>query len=398
MQRIFLISLDFFETININDEALDFTDLIEFLLEVSESNLIAAYSRDTNRLKRVQGNFPIESDRLKFGSREGVRSLIKEYKPHPDTSFIVVGKKNKDFELAVNNKLILITPTWLESIENKPNQYGVKVDNTKEFKAFIETLVNQNNWYSKLTLPDETIVLSLADARTYEYFIKSNEEKQVLDEFKRILKGGERDYYEMFLYHFLSSISNNNSLFKDINYWGFFPSSDNKIESNPMFHFKEKIRQIMKGQPLHKDEDYRKYKNLLVRHTPTYKSHDEKNTPKRIKLGSSNHFETIRLVQGYKGKLRNKNICIFDDYLTHGSSFECARNLLRNEGVNKLIFVSLGRYVSHYQYQEYRLSGNVYSDSYDYELVDRSEIFKHQFEINEHAKHEVENLHKIFNL
>lgn len=396
MQRVYLISLDFLENFQFSDGELNFIDVIKFLLSNNEKDLIISYSIKDNRLECVKNIFPFKHERLLFVNRIRVMDLIKEHNDNPDISFIVIGRKNQDFRMAVNNKLLFITPLWVRNLEEQADKYGIKVDSPYQLLEFMKTIINQKNWYSKLVLPDGTIVLSLTDARTFEKYTISKEEKEVIERFHQILKNGSRNFYEMYFYHFFSSISNNKRLFNDINYWGYFPSSSGHIEGNEMFKFKEKVREMMKGQP-QKHEDYKKYRNLLVRHTPTNKSH-ETHRDIRIKIGSKKHFETVRLNKGFINKLHGKNICIFDDYLTHGNSFECARNLLRHAGVNKLIFVTLGRFVRPYQYQEYELTGDIYSPTYNYKLIKRYEIPLTEFEINEEAKYEVENLHSIFNL
>lgn len=397
MKKAILLSMDLIDTCNNNHfyrELLNYIDVS--LKENTEDswNLFIFYSRKVDRLNKAKADFPIKDNKfLKFGTRETVKKFIAT---NNKSYFIIVSKKDVDFQMAVNNKLLFITPTWTGTIENKANQYGVKVDNPKQLMLFIKTINNQQSWYFKLTLPDNTIVLSLSDARSRGSYPLSSKERDVVEKFNDILKKGSRNYYEMYLYHFLSSISNNNELFNDINYWGFFPSSSGHVDTNEMFLFKERVRYMMKGQPL-KHDDYKKYKNLLVRHTRAAKGQFTKKYI-RIKNDCIKHFKTIRLNKGYINILKGKNVCIFDDYLTNGSSFESARNLLRKAGVNKLIFVTLGTFKNPYQYQDYNLSGDIYSDSYDYELVERHEIPKSEFKINSEAKNEVENLYKIFNL
>lgn len=396
MDKVILMSLDLLENATQDNFETSITDVIAELLNDKENeNIIITYSRDRTRLANVKRKFPIKNhNNLIYTTRTNVKDLLKK---HEKSLFLVVGKKNVDFQMAVNNKLLLITPIWFDLVEKNAMEYGIKVENPLQLYNFIQTINNQNTWYSKLTLPDKTTILSLTDARTFEKYTKSKEEREVLEKFNQILKKGSRNYYEMFLYHFISSISNNSALFEDINYWGFFPSSSGDHESNEMYYFKETVRKMMKGQPL-RNEYYIRNPNLLIRHTPTYKSHDIRDVNKRINIGSDNHFSTIHLNPGYKNKLENKNVCIFDDYLTHGNSFECARNLLRKANVGKIIFVTLGRFVRPYQYQEYEINGDIYTNNYDYNRINRFEIHLSEFEINENAKTEVENLHRIFNL
>lgn len=392
MSKVILMSIDVLEDVNTNENGVNIVNVIQELLK---NNKILAYSRASNRISSIKETFPVkENNNFRIIDRSTAKDFIEK---HDKSNCIIIGRKNKDFEMAVNNKVLFLAPTWLDFMENKVDQYGIKINTFSQLTSFIETVNNQRTWYSKLVLPDETIILSLSEARSLPMFVNSQEEADVLKEFNSILKKGSRNYYEMFLYHFLSSVSNNNELFSDINYWGFFPSSTGNFVDNPMFKFKETVRYIMKGQPL-RSQDYIKNPNLFIRNTATYKSHEIKDPSMRIDIGSTNHFKTIHLNPCYHGKLKDKNICIFDDYLTHGNSFECARNLLKKEKVNKIIFVTLGRFPKPYQLQNYELSGNVFDINYNYSLLNRLAIPQSSFEVDETAKSEVENLHRIFNL
>ena len=65
-------------------------------------------------------------------------------------------------------------------------------------------------------------------------------------------------------------------------------------------------------------------------------------------LGAQDEFETLCINSDYKRRIerlkkeKRFNVIIFDDYMTHGNSFNAVRNLLENLGANKIIFVSLG--------------------------------------------------------
>lgn len=356
---------------------------------VDLGNPVVLYSRDEERLKGFDFS---DKKHIFLATRSKVKDLVAEKK---NEYFVVVGKKDKDFELAVNNKLLFIVPSWLGHIEEKANTYGIHVHTYKQMKLFIETINNQNTWYSQFKLDENTYYFSLSDAKSRANS-RSNEERKIIEIFEKILKKGIVSYYEIYKYHFLSCISNNNELFSDINHWCIFPSSSGKLENNEMFKFKEQVRYIMKGQPL-RQNSYKQYKNLLYRHTPTSKSHFD-SYENRIRIGAARHFETVCLNPAYKGKLRGSNVCVFDDYLTHGNSFECARNLLKNEGVNKIIFVTLGTFGNHYQVQDYEFTGDIYSKKYNFNLKRRDIIHSSDFIINKDAKEEVENLHSIFNV
>lgn len=391
MNKILLMSLDFFDSTYIHD-SINFIDNV-----ISAENLVCLYSREDNRINQYNQlvtniNSKFSEPRVYLKSRSEVKNIVSSSE---GAYFIVIGKKNKDFELAVNNKLLFLVPQWMSDIEEKAVKYGIPVNDSLQMLKFINAINNQNTWYSSFELPDGTLVYSLSDARYFKY-AKSRKEKEVSKIFEDILKKGSVYNYDVYLYHFLSSISNYNTIFNDINVWGIFPSSSGKLHNNEMFNFKEIVRYMMKGQPLRSSE-YKLYPNILCRHTPNIKTHKLKPF-ERISHGCKLHFPSICLNPAYKKNLKGKNVCIFDDYLTHGNSFETARNLLRNAGVNKIVFVTLGTFNKDYNYQNYNFSGDIYSKNYEFNFINSATIPYTSFNINDLAKDEVANLHNIFDL
>lgn len=386
MKKILIMSVDF----------LDFTnesDVLDFLSYFNNLDCkILFYSRDTERLKPYN-NLKDKFKNVYFRTRSFTKELVSK---RDSSEFVIIGTKNQDFQMAVNQKILLVTPLWYSALEDKASKYGIPASSLIQLKTFIDTVYNQNCWYSSYEIDDSTYLFSLSDARS-KYCSKSKEEKKIIELFHNILKDGKVSNYETYFYHFLSSMSNNSSLFNDINIWGIFPSSSGDLNNNEMFKFKEKVRYFMNGRVPYKNPDFIKYPNILIRHTPTSQSHFDKESD-RLTYGATKHFKSICLNPAYKNKLKDKNVCIFDDYLTHGNSFECARNLLKSAGVSKIIFVTLGTFKKDYQLQNYNLSGDIFSHNYTFSLLDKPTVSSTLFTINDTAKDEVENLHYIFNL
>lgn len=385
MEKTLLISLDFLEY-----TPQKYVDI--FLTKIEQLNFKACfYSRNEQRLMQYS-NIINKGKNIYLNTRQGVNDYTARY---DNSSFVVIGCKNKDFELAVNHKILYITPTWFKIIENKAEIYGIKT-NFNQLIAFLESVNNQNNWFSSTTLPDGTTILSLTDARYIKARTQSLLESEVSEIIEDTLKRGRLEHRNIYLYHCLSGISNYSTIFNDVNHWCIVPSSSGDLSNNEMFNFKESIRMMMKGQPL-RTQDYRNYPNLILRHTANNKTHD---LPKHIRIreGCKLHFPTICINPAYKNKLSGKNVCVFDDYLTHGNSFETIRNLLRKAGVNKIILVTVGTFCNPYQYQEYDFEGDIYLPNYTPKFLNRYPIYMNNFNVNPNAKKEVENLHSIFNL
>lgn len=84
------------------------------------------------------------------------------------------------------------------------------------------------------------------------------------------------------------------------------------------------------------------------------------------RLWCSRHFDSIMLNPFYRDKLRNRTVCVLDDFLTHGTSFEVVRNLLTHEKVKKIYCIALGSFEQPYIKQSYTLNGDLYSPDYIY--------------------------------
>ncbi|WP_300902303.1 phosphoribosyltransferase [uncultured Clostridium sp.] len=338
--------------------------------------------KDVDNIKKYFYNLGYNNTNgLYVFTRDGIKELIKL---KGGNNFIVIGNRDKDFELAVNNKLLYIVPNWCNDVYFKSKKYGVNINKIEELEQIIKTTNNQNNWYYKDTLRDGTKIYSLMSGM-YRKWDVTPEEKELVIGFEKFLKYGEKDYYEILYYHFLAAISNLEE-FKEIDIWGIAPSSGLKLNKD-MLQFKDKARYMMKKKLTRENE------NLFLRHTQIPKSHSL-NSLVREESGAARNLQSIYLNPDYN--VRGKNVCIFDDYLTYGNTFEAMRNILRKAGANKIIFVSLGRFRRNYIYQDFKINGDVtIPNGFTYELKSRE---YREYHCNENARKEVKNLHDIFNL
>ena len=140
--------------------------------------------------------------------------------------------------------------------------------------------------------------------------------------------------------------------------------------------------------------------NILLRTSPKQKAHLSYSANQRIDMGASDEFKTICINPDFKNKISSLkksgkfNVCIFDDYMTHGNSFNAVRNLLQHLGANKIIFVSLGNFGKPFQKKDYILTGDVYTTGYTFDLINSSTKY---LTYNDTAKAEVSELYDIFN-
>ena len=190
----------------------------------------------------------------------------------------------------------------------------------------------------------------------------------------------------MKLYHFSSLLSTaiaHDVDFREVQDWAVAPSSS--IEPNQtMEELKEHVRRMMYG---------RESEPIFIRHKQTTKSTFHSRNVRQDHTFCQKHFRSIRVNEHYMGKLKDRVVCVFDDYLTKGNTFESLRNLLFACQVKKIIFVSIGKYRDVYEncyvQNEFNITGNVYTGLYDVTFND-SEY--HHASFNNAARQSLENL------
>lgn len=377
--------------INIRNEFLHYVRDLCF----DKSNHVYFISRDQNTLNSAKKYFVDElglTD-LKFRLRDEARSFVLANKDR-NNLFVFVGGKEVDFHMAVHTRSLFIVPTWIP-FEDKAIHYGVSVDTPSQLFKFIRTLNNHENWYAEVEIEPNVFVLSLMDGR-HKFKARTNNEREMLAHFESLLKTGEsRDYYHILLYHFLAGMTNS-KLFDDIELFGMIPSSDCTLNQD-IFSFMWQTR-IIKGKQ--NPRNLINGENIVLRTIPKMKAHLSYGTDQRANMGAAEEFKTICINPDFKNKINtlkkgNKfNACIFDDYITHGNSFNAVRNLLKSLGANKIIFISLGNFGRPFQKKDYNIIGDVYQNGYTYSLINSSERY---FSYNNAAKDEVAVLYDIFN-
>ncbi len=156
--------------------------------ELSEesNNKIFFYSRKKDLLLEFKNAFhKYGYTNFHFKDRRTIWEFAKSNK-NKNKYFVFVGGKDADFKLAVNIRSLYIVPTWLP-LEEKAQKYGIHVNTVRQLRKFIQTLNNQNVWYSRIEIDDISTAYSLVDAR-YGKYADTEEEKAMVLNFQRLLK------------------------------------------------------------------------------------------------------------------------------------------------------------------------------------------------------------------
>lgn len=176
--------------------------------------------------------------------------------------------------------------------------------------------------------------------------------------------------------------------FKDVQDWAVAPSSS----TNPpqiMEELKEHVRCMMNG---------RKPEAIFLRHKATNKSRFESKDLRQSDGYCQKHFKSIRVSENYIQKLEGRVVCVFDDYLTHGNTFETLRNLLFKCNVRKIILVSIGKFMCNnenmYRQKSFLISGDVSTKHY---TAIPDSTTQHIFYIDDNAQRSLQHLSELAN-
>lgn len=171
--------------------------------------------------------------------------------------------------------------------------------------------------------------------------------------------------------------------------WAVAPSSSTE-PNEVMEEIKEYVRCMMNG---------RKPEPIFIRHTATTKSRFDGPVRQQIEY-CLKHFRTICVNDDmtYKGKLRGRVVCVLDDFLTYGNTFEALRNLLVACGVRKIIFLSIGKFHSYgenwYIQKSFNIQGDVHTPNYNATFP---EALPHPVFFNDNARRELIDLMGLAN-
>ena len=124
----------------------EYGDAILDMLNVftRSNNQVVFFSRDSEKVKDAKLFCEKRGyDKFYFSSRNDARDFIKEHSEESN-AFVMIGTKDVDFQLAVNHKILLIAPVWLQ-IEEKVLEYGVPVENPQQLFQLLSIVVKNEN-------------------------------------------------------------------------------------------------------------------------------------------------------------------------------------------------------------------------------------------------------------
>lgn len=283
----------------------------------------------------------------------------------------LVGVVEADALFAFHCKIPLFNPEFIVNrivVSDKVKNYGLPFWSFTDVVKCLIAFEKYKNYYFGLVVGSNYSVHSLINANTIH---KPEDEVRIKEIFQTNLKGsqGTRDQKILLLLLFmLIAEVTTNSIYKEINYWGTFPSSKrNNLNTSAAF-IKESVRVILGGGPRGGHE-------LLLRHTdmPSKRSSGRN----RMNYKCDKDFDTLVINPEVAHLIKGKSVCIVDDYITKGYSAEAAKHLLLEAGARKVVVLSIGKFGQEYYSTQYRLLGDITQPNYQYKYL--SEILNKKY-------------------
>jgi predicted amidophosphoribosyltransferase len=353
---------------NVREEIFDLLRLVK-----GREIQIVLVTRSRSKYERIMSEQLPEDHGIRCGHRgELSRKFVDINK-----NFMLVGAVDEDIRIAANNKILFINPLWIRDVEPKVQQYGFQLNSFEQIIQCIDILSLENQLFYDFTVDEKTRLIALSNANKY-YAVEK--EMDMIHKYRSTLKYNNNDYKYAVYFHYLTMILGMKD-FHDVDYWMSVPSSSGSNENN-IYDIAKRTRYLLNN---------RRSDELFIRYTPCRKS-TSMDKEERLRRGCTRHFDTIHLHPKYKGKLKGAKVCVLDDYVTNGTSFETIRNLLIHEGVREIILVAIGTFQNSYQKEEYELTGNLYEPLYDYNLNTKGFI---RGRANEKAIEIINHIHDI---
>lgn len=338
-------------------------DFDSFYQKVVEQNIkIAVITNNASQLSAKLSNYSM----CGAFTRNTIKVSLKEKRN--ELGIVILGVVKEDAFLAFNHKIPLFKAKdyCLDlgiEIDSKVDTYGIELSSTDDLIHYMNIISENISPYLQHNFSDEYIMISLFNANTKGY--QTREDIEYKEEIQRILKENysvKIDKTKMLnLFNFLLlSEYFNNPILKEVKYWGTFPSSDKSNDNTTISYIKEVIRKVINTN--------RSNKEILIRTESILKKHHS-STRVRNENKCQSDFDSMKINDYYKGKLQGATVCIIDDYTTYGFSAEAAKNLLLQEGVKKLIVITLGKFGYDYNEVNYNLIGNLYEDGYSSQFI-----------------------------
>lgn len=270
---------------------------------------------------------------------------------------IVIGAKSEDMRTAKHLRAILLRADYAQQNNELDdiftNDYGIPLRDVTSITSFFDSFTAvENPWYFRIKVDEDTTLLALTSANTFS--VHDNRTIKIMEEFRGYLKEHKKEFVLPFSCYFIVAAHLMIRELEDFHYWDIYPSSSKGVVNDDLLYFARKASHTF-GKKFHLERLFIRTETAFTRHRMSSQN--------RLSNGCDEQFRTMIINPYYADKLKDKNVCVIDDFTRHGTSCETARLMLKQAGVNKMLFIAMGKFGTQADYNkyEYDIKGDVFS-------------------------------------
>ena len=234
------------------------------------------------------------AERLIYKNRGSAKAFIDGVRTdYPRVA--VLGTSENDMQLAANVKGLLFSCEWQEP-DDKVKKYGVPVPSTDELCKLLMILLHQQFWFCRYGSERFTL-LCLYRANDLPRLTPDSTEREVVVQFRRVLKEAAENLKDELLVYFLAAIAFTPEL-RTVQDWAAMPSSTANSLGPTVPSFARHARYLVGARNRAGGQGGEQDTPILVRSQSVTSSH-KRLEGERVQDGPGYHFPSMTIHPNY---------------------------------------------------------------------------------------------------
>lgn len=332
-------------------------------------------SLETKRLFEERGypEFDLCLDRSKVGVSKGSQRWLEYASGELGVELwecFYVGDDDLDWRTAINGPVMYLNANWSKRPTAKMT--CITVDRPLDVTEFAEHFLlspsrfafvhedDRRGVHVRVLYPQSDLAQDiLASTRPASGF-------SMIDilHHKKDVQVGKMKAQDLLMLHVVSSLQLRGEIERAA-LWTVYPGSDPGRPLKPVEEYLDRLSRTCHGYFL---------PDLLVRGIPGRDTSLARSLGKAVSMDDQLH--TVHVNPNYSKRIRGKQVIVFDDFTTRGTSLELARNLLLAAGASQVVGLAAGKYG--FRYTSYSLRPDVVIDPFSLETRSWEDVFTSQ--------------------
>jgi hypothetical protein len=255
--------------------------------------------------------------------------IIDHYEVERNQVAYLGDNKETDIFCAINSGILPIAAHYSEDANRL--DYGLPVHSIEGLWLYLYLMGTRTEpyfgWDSQQDYVHEVSINSRALLGQHDWI--TDDLKTVLKDGKDIYIGDQNHSLRALLSYYLVTQCFLSGIVHDTDIISVYPGHEKGSLNSTMERFCEILNRIFR---------YKFKPDLFIRHEDAPES--KSSGPRRIE----DQLRTLHINPEYRGNINCSNVLLFDDFTTSGKSFEAARLILDQAGVNKVTCLAMAKY------------------------------------------------------